>query len=500
MDQAIQIQDLIREKGKTYREVEEALGVSSKTIAKALLRPGEFVDGYQREESGERPVLGRFLQRIEELLKGKDWAQEKGRKVRRTSRWVFRQIKKEGFQGAESTVRVYIREKYKKPRPACPIEHRPGDEVQFDFGQFPVKIGHEVVIIHFAGAVFPFSTRRYLFAYPAERQECLFDAIERTYQAAGGISNRSTLDNTKLAVSKVLEGHRREETEAYKRFRVLLGLTPRFTSVAAGWEKGHVEGTVGWGKRQVLLDLEVTDWEELQRVLDAACEEDARTRRHGPESKLVQELFEEECQLLRPLPYEGRRSHRTVRAQVTPGSLFYVDGSRYSVPVRLRGRNVRVQLYWDELVATFDHEEVARHRRDWKGHGEHYQVEHYLGLLERAPALLDHGKPFTRMPEWLRKTREALRDDKGLIQLLLAVDGGRYSFTEFQEACQEALKGRCVTRALIEQKALVKRAGQSPEVPALDDAECGSLSRHRFDVDSPAVYDEILVSSKEEVA
>jgi transposase len=500
MEQAIRIQTLRNEENKTYGEIEEDLGVSSKTIAKALLRPQEFVEGYQRQGPVPRPVLGPFLEKIEELLKGKDWAKEKGRKVRRTARWVYRKIKKQGYEGAESTVRAYIREKFKKPRPACPIEHRPGDEVQFDFGQYPVRVGGSVQTIHFAGSVFPYSTRRMLFAYPAERQECLFDAIERTYQKAGGISQRSTLDNTKLAVARVLQGHRREETEAYMRFRVLLGLTPRFTSVAAGWEKGHVEGTVGWAKRQVFLDLEVENWEELQKVLDDACDEDAGTRRHGPDNKLVQELFEEERQFLRPLPYVGRRSYRRVRAQVSPGGLVYVDGTRYSVPIRLRGRHVRIQLYWDELVMTHDHEEVACHRRDWKGRGEHYQVEHYLALLERAPALLDHGKPFTRMPEWLRRTREALRDDKGLVQLLLAVDAGRYSLAELQEACLEALQGRCVTRALIEQRAILRRSGGAEEVQTLEESECGTLSIHRFEVESPEVYDEILVSAAEEVA
>jgi hypothetical protein len=62
--------------------------------------------------------------------------------------------------------------------------------------------------------------------------------------------------------------------------------------------------------------------------------------------KLVAELFEEERSLLRPLRYTGtgRRSYRTLRPGVSPGGLIYVDGSRYSVPIRLRGREVRVHL------------------------------------------------------------------------------------------------------------------------------------------------------------
>ena len=182
-----------------------------------------------------------------------------------------------------------------EPRPACPIEHRPGDAAPFDFGQHPVEVAGSVRRVPFVASVFPESTRRVPFACPAEDEHCLFDAIEcADRKATGGIVERSTLEDTKLLVAQVLEGHLREETEAEKRFRVLLGVTPRFTNVSAGSEKGQLERSVGWAKRQVFPDLEVASSEELGKAPDEACEEDARTRRHGPERKLLEELFEEE--------------------------------------------------------------------------------------------------------------------------------------------------------------------------------------------------------------
>jgi transposase len=495
MEMVARIQDLKHLEGMTYEEISNALALSSKTISKALLRPEEFVDGYRREKPAERPVLGKFVKRIEELLKGADWSRSHGRReVRRTARWVYRQLKKEGYAGAESTVRTYIRSRFKQPRPACPIEYAPAGEVQFDFGEYPVKIGDRVWIVHFVGAIFPYSTRRFLFAYPAERQECLFDAIEKTFKLSDGVPDRLTLDNTRLAVKKVLEGGKREETTAYARFRSVLGVNPRYTNRAAGWEKGHVEGTIGWAKRQVLLDLEVQDWQELDRVLLDACERDAEERRHGEEQKGVRELFEEERSLLRSIPYEGRRSYKTVKANVSPGGLIHVDSHRYSVPIELRGRGVRVRLFSDELVVTSEYKEVARHQRDWDGRGEHYKIEHYLGVLRRAPALLDHGKPFVRMPEWLKATREKLDDDKALIKLLLAVDSGQYTLGELQIACLAALGAGCVTRAVIEQRALESRHGERGAVMELSQEECGELAEHRFVIESPEMYNEILVS------
>ena len=244
MENVGEIQRLWYEEELTYREIEAELGVSSKTISKALNRPEEFVEGYRRKEAAWRPVVGPYEGRIEELLRGKAWAG--GKRAKRTARWVYRQIRKEGFKGAESTVRAYVRERYRRSRPSCPIGYDPGEEVQFDFGKDTVKIGGRVTLVHFMGATFGYSTRRQLFAYPAERQECLFDGIERTYQRAEGVSVRATLDNTTLAVSKILKGKDRKETDAYKAFRTMLGITLRFTNPGAAWEKGHAEGTVGW--------------------------------------------------------------------------------------------------------------------------------------------------------------------------------------------------------------------------------------------------------------
>ena len=177
MDLVVKIQDLRLQEGRTYREISESLGVSSKTVSKALNRPVEFVEGYRRKKPAERPAVGKFTGRIEELLRGPEWARQRKGRVRRTSRWVYRQIRKEGYVGAEATVRTYIRQSFKQPQAACPIEHAPAAEVQFDFGQYPVKVSGRVELIHFVGASFPHSTRRFLFPYPKERQ--VFDELRR---------------------------------------------------------------------------------------------------------------------------------------------------------------------------------------------------------------------------------------------------------------------------------------------------------------------------------
>jgi len=69
-------------------------------------------------------------------------------------------------------------------------------------------------------------------------------------------------------------------------------------------------------------------------------------------------------------------------AQVT------VRTNRYSVPVRLIGRRVRVLLHASDLVIYDGHAEMARHERLPGKSGARLDLDHYLEALVRKPGAL----------------------------------------------------------------------------------------------------------------
>ena len=79
-----------------------------------------------------------------------------------------------------------------------------------------------------------------------------------------------------------------------------------------------------------------------------------------------------------------------------------------------------------------------------------------------------------------------------LVELLLAIDDGRYTIKELEDAATTALRSGCVTRALIEQRVLVDRVCCAEEVTELDALECGTLAQPRFAIDSPEMYDDLV--------
>ncbi|MEU6212135.1 hypothetical protein ABZ891_19820 [Streptomyces sp. NPDC047023] len=88
--------------------------------------------------------------------------------------------------------------------------------------------------------------------------------------------------------------------------------------------------------------------------------------------------FATEQPLLAPLPEEPFETGRLSTPRVDRYSQICVRMNRYSVPVRLIGRTVRVMLHASELVVYDGREEVARHERLIARGATRLDLDHYL--------------------------------------------------------------------------------------------------------------------------
>ncbi|MFG2174743.1 hypothetical protein ACGFMO_25850 [Streptomyces niveus] len=86
-------------------------------------------------------------------------------------------------------------------------------------------------------------------------------------------------------------------------------------------------------------------------------------RRIGSRPKTVAEYFALEQPLLMPLPDEPFETGRVFTPRVDRYGQIPVRTNRYSVPVRLIGKRVRVVLHASHLVVYDQNVEVARHER-----------------------------------------------------------------------------------------------------------------------------------------
>jgi hypothetical protein len=86
------------------------------------------------------------------------------------------------------------------------------------------------------------------------------------------------------------------------------------------------------------------------------------------------------------------------------------DSNCYSVPRRWAFRAVTVKGYVDRVAIVGDGDVIARHRRSYGKGAKNLDPLHYLAVLERKPAALDHAPVYRdwQLPAAFTELRQSL--------------------------------------------------------------------------------------------
>ena len=338
------------------------------------------------------------------------------RKQRHMLKRIFdRLVAEHEMEGVSySTVGDYVRwrrpeirvEEGRGPAQAfIPQAHQPGAEAEVDFGD---------VWIMLAGVL----TKCYLFTFRLSYsgksvhrvtvscgQEAFFEGHAHAFALLGGVPcGKVRYDNLRSAVARVLGfGRARVETDRWAAFRSHFGLDAFYCipGIEGAHEKGGVEGEVGRFRRNRLVPVpEVGSLAELNAMIDVWDAGDDG-RRIGLRARTVGQDFAAEAPRLKPLPGEPFETGRMFTPRVDRYSQVTVRMNRYSVPVRMIGRQVRVLLHASELVIFDGRAEVARHERLATRGGFRLDLDHYLEALkteQAAEVAIDTACRVLRLP------------------------------------------------------------------------------------------------------
>ncbi|MFD8531895.1 hypothetical protein ACFV0L_31235 [Streptosporangium canum] len=111
-------------------------------------------------------------------------------------------------------------------------------------------------------------------------------------------------------------------------------------------------------------------------------------RRIGARLRTIAQDFAIEAPLLRPLPDDHFPTGLLLTPRVDRYGQITVRCCRYSVPIHLIGRTVRVMLHASHLIVYDRQQQVARHERLTTKGAETIVLDHYLEALMRKPAAL----------------------------------------------------------------------------------------------------------------
>ena len=396
--------------GEAIRSISRDLNISRNTV-RDIVRSDQppsasYIRGLQPHS-----VLGDYIEMLEKLLR-----ENKLAKPKRTIHHLFEELQLSGYKGSYSAVGRYSakwRERSSGVSPvACvPMSFAPGEAYQFDWSTDKIIINGEIVTVKVAHFVLCYSRKRFVYIYPNETHEMVFDAHIRAFEFFGGTSIRGIYDNMKTAVKKVLAGKEREWNAHFERLCAHYRVEPTACTPASGNEKGIVERQVKIARQQFFTPMpEGNSLQELNDRLASQLNTYNKKHKH-PEfkDKTIDEVFQMEQQSLvsAPILFDGCKE---TDIKISTTCLARFESNSYSVHCSCAGKIVQCRSYADKIVFIHDGKEVGRHERRFTRGQTYYNPNHYFPILKKKPGALLNGAPFVGMvlPDELNKVRSHL--------------------------------------------------------------------------------------------
>jgi len=269
------------------------------------------------------------------------------------------------------------------------------------------------------------------------------------------VPHRISYDNLSTAVKLALDNGRRTRAEkrTFVLFRSHYLFESHFCTPAQGHEKGGVEHSVGFARRNFLVPIpEVNSFEELNAHLLAQCNKDDQ-RQVSRQSTTILQAWEHEQPFLQPLPAFEYDCCQVTTVRLTPYSQATFETNRYSVPVHRTCNEVTVKAYPFHIDLLDQGELLARHPRCYQRGQDIFDPLHYLPLLEQRPGAFDYAKPLKGWrKDWpasyhqmLHLLREKWSDGRGIQEFVRILQlHQNYPAPLVQQAIEQALSYGCV--------------------------------------------------------
>jgi transposase len=399
--------------GMSIRQIARRFGHSRRKIREVLQesepRP------YTLQQERPAPRLGPYKALIEQIL-AQD--QQAPRKQQHTAAKLYRRLRDEhGYTGGYDQVRRYVGQIGRVQRETfIPLTHPPGRRLEADFGHIYVDFPQGRQRVSVLLLTWSHSGYRFGVALPSEQTEAILAGMVQGFEFFGCVPWEVWWDNPTTVATAVLEGRQRKIQPRYAALASHYCFDPRFCMPARGNEKPYVEHSVYDLQRDWATPVpQVQDLAELNAYL-RSCALAKRDHRMAGKTQTIGELFEQDQQAALPLPPRAFDPFVPEAAKVDKYQTVRFDTNRYSVPRRWAFETVMIKAYVDRIEVVCGASVIARHTRSYARGEWIVQPPHYLAILGRRPAALDHSFVFAewKLPACFDQLRAAFEEREGL--------------------------------------------------------------------------------------
>lgn len=355
--------------GWSERRIARELGISRNTVARAAAdtEPRQ----YQREPAPDPCApWQKFLE-------------EGVRQGLRGSR-LLADLQQQGYAGSRSALYRRlgeIRKSMAEPKAFARFETDPGEQAQFDWGEYSLTVGDQVRKVYVHSVLYGYSRRVHWFPSLSCRQPAIFEALEASFWHFGGACRSLVVDNPKALVLR----HGPGETSFHPNFLAFCGhyrILPIAATPRHPQTKGKVENGFGHLEEMFLRGRTWPVWEVFSAEL-AEFETHWNERVHGTTKVRPVDRFAEER--LIPLPVRRYLGVAEEFREVSKDCLISYGRVSYSVPWQHAGRQVLIRTEQGRSLAIYSlrGEELACYEIRPPGSPPVITREHFTGMARR---------------------------------------------------------------------------------------------------------------------
>ena len=353
---------VLNQKGQSNTQIAQALGVSEGAIRYHLRRQGA-----QDGRKNKPKKADALAQAIDDWVAGNQPTPAADGAARPVNvQALFDWLCSEhAYRGSYKSVLRFVRARYPKPRlrPYRRVEAPPGAQAQVDWGELKgLDVGEGPQTLYALVMVLSHSRKEALVWCPRMDQLHWHRAHNEAFRRLGGVPAVLRIDNLKTGVARGA-GPWGEINEAYLAYAKALGFHIDPCLPRCPEHKGKVESKVRFVKRRLRLTGPFAGLPVLQGTTDEQLTRSAAQRLCPATGLTVEQSWQAEQALLRPLPILPEPFDLAVTRAVQRDCTVSFEGRTYSVPFRLCGLAVEVRGCAGVVQVWHDGQVVAEHPR-----------------------------------------------------------------------------------------------------------------------------------------
>lgn len=305
---------------------------------------------------------------------------------------IYRELIKKGAQGGKSSFYDYFNkliENVKQEQIHERFETGPGEQAQFDWSEYAIKIGDSWEKVYIFQIILSYSRKKFFFASKDIKQFSVFYAIEKSFEYFGGTVKELLVDNARQ-MRHIIDKKHRSWNPHFLNFLGHYGVEPKAHKVRHPFTKGKVERPFKDLEEDFVKGSSFASWEELNEKLKQYSDE-VNQQFHSTIRQAPDERFLEEQPYLGRLPEPFFLFHKDNFRKVSMDCLVSFQGSRYSVPYTYAGKHVWIYPICGHTLQIYSQKGklIATHFISNTKGETIINDDHYKGLRKTTPKSSD---------------------------------------------------------------------------------------------------------------